>query len=75
MGMRKTYSAEFKAHVLYGPVGVGKSHIALNRRLEGDIPPKESQYLRYACHFAAVWVKQNRLVTKDEGNAIYLKVV
>ena len=30
---------------------------------------------RYACHFAAVWVKQNRLVTRDEGNAIYLKVV
>ena len=40
MGMRKTYSAEFKAHVLYEPVGVGKSHIALNRRLEGGIPPK-----------------------------------
>ena len=30
---------------------------------------------RYACHFAAVLVKQNRLVTRDEGNAIYLKVV
>jgi hypothetical protein len=30
---------------------------------------------RYACHFAAVWVRQNRLVTRDEGNAIYLKVV
>ena len=49
--MRKTYSAEFKAHVLYGPVGVGKSHIA--------------QALGHAAcmrGYSAIYVKTNRLL-------------
>ena len=60
-GHEEDVRAEFKAHVLYGPVGVGKSHIALNRRLEGGIPPK----VPGACSVLVVKIVGHKVVGFD----------